>query len=441
MTRVRGRIANMAGGLVVLALLVGAPGIASAATVEVHYDNLTGSTYTRAGDFTSDFSPADNANGAWQLLPTSSGVPELGFVKTQNTGSGAVEVHLDTLSGSTYERVADYRSDFRPADAANGHFILFGSANGAPELGFVKTRNTPGTVEVHYDVLSGGVYKRAGDFVSDFSLGDGPNGVWQLTTAPSGTAPVLGFIKIVNTGSHTVEVHWDTLQGAKYVRVGDARSSFNPADNANGVWHLISTSTTTPELGFIKLRNTGSGHIEGHWDALTSTGVFTPAGDHASDFSLADAGNGTWLFTATSGAPEFGFVKTNFPAPPSTTPTQPPAPPVTVTLPVSKAKHHVRVRIRMSWSWRGRHTKLTKVTFGRMPHGATVAVRCRGKGCPKPQLRQTRARRARLFASILSGQRYRAGDRLFVTVRAPGLIAERAVIKIRNGRKPAVRAL
>ena len=42
---------------------------------------------------------------------------------------------------------------------------------------------------------------------------------------------------------------------------------------------------------------------------------------------------------------------------------------------------------------------------------------------------------------VLAGQRYRAGDRLFVTVRAPGLIAERAVITIRNGRKPAVRAL
>ena len=75
----------MAGALVVLALVVAAPATASAATVEVHYDTLAGSTYTRAGDFTSDFSPADNANGAWQLLPTSSGPPELGFVKTQNT--------------------------------------------------------------------------------------------------------------------------------------------------------------------------------------------------------------------------------------------------------------------------------------------------------------------------------------------------------------------
>ena len=440
MTSVRAGMANVTGALVVLAVLVAAPAMASAATVEVHYDTLDGSTYTRAGDFTSDFSPGDNANGTWQLLPTTSGPPELGFVKTRNTGSGAVEVHLDTVSGGTYKRVADYRSDFNSADAANGHFILFGSANGAPELGFVKTANTgSGAVEVHYDTLSGGTYTRAGDFASDFSTADAANGVWQLEPAPSGTAPVLGFIKTANTGSGTVEVHWDTLHGSRYVRVGDASSDFALADSSNGVWQLIATSSTTPELGFIKTRSTGSGHIEAHWDALSSNGVFTRAGDHASDFSLADATNGTWLFTATSGAPELGFVKTDFPAPAATTPVQ--SAPVTVTLPVPTAKRHVRVTIRMSWTWRGKRTRLTKVKVGRMPRGATMAVRCRGRGCPRPQVRQTRARRVQLFTTILAGQRYRAGDRLFVTIRAPGLIAERAVITIRNGRKPAVRAL
>ncbi len=49
-----------------------------------------------------------------------------------------------------------------------------------PELGFVKLRDTPGTVEVHWDVLdSSGSYTRAGDFTSDFSPADADNGVWQ----------------------------------------------------------------------------------------------------------------------------------------------------------------------------------------------------------------------------------------------------------------------
>ncbi len=50
--------------------------------------------------------------------------PVTGFVKTANTGSGAVEVHLDTYSNGSYHRVLDTTSDFSTADAANGTFQL-----------------------------------------------------------------------------------------------------------------------------------------------------------------------------------------------------------------------------------------------------------------------------------------------------------------------------
>ena len=93
--------------------------------------------------------------------------------------SSSSEMRTTKVLGGPFAR-CDYTSDFSPADAGNGTWQLFGSANGAPELGFIKTRNTGfGTVEIHWDVLSGGSYKRAGDYTSDLSPADAGNGTWQ----------------------------------------------------------------------------------------------------------------------------------------------------------------------------------------------------------------------------------------------------------------------
>jgi hypothetical protein len=249
-------------------------------TVEPHWDTLQTGGYKRAGDFGSDFSPADAPDGVWQLF--GSGTPELGFIKLRDDGSGTVEVHWDTLQTGGFRRAGDATSDFTPADASDGVWQLFGSVNGAPELGFIKLSNDgSGTVEVHWDTLQNGVYKRAGDATSDFSPADAGDGVWQLFG--SGT-PELGFIKLRNTGSGTVEVHWDTLQTGGFKRAGDATSDFSPADAGNGVWQLVGSGSGAPELGFIKTRDLGSGTVEVHWDTL-QTGGFERAGDATSDFS------------------------------------------------------------------------------------------------------------------------------------------------------------
>jgi hypothetical protein len=261
-------------------------------TVEAHWDTVRDGAFKRAGDATSDFSPADAPNGTWQLFGSANGAPELGFIKLRNTGTGSVEVHVDTLQGGSYKRVGDYQSDFSPADAPNGTWQLFGSANGAPELGFIKLRNTgTGSVEVHVDTLQGGSYKRVGDYQSDFSPADAPNGTWQLFGSANG-APELGFIKLRNT-SGTVEVHLDTLQGGTYRRVGDYVSDFSPADADNGAWNLFGSDGGAPRLGFVKLQSTGSGKVEGHADALQGS-AYKRTADYVSDFSPGDAGNGDW---------------------------------------------------------------------------------------------------------------------------------------------------
>ena len=262
-------------------------------TVEAHWDTVREGSFKRAGDATSDFSPADASNGTWQLFGSANGAPELGFIKTKSTGTSSIEVHVDTLQGGTYKRVGDYGSDFSPADASNGTWQLFGSANGAPELGFIKTKSTgTSSIEVHVDTLQGGTYKRVGDYGSDFSPADASNGTWQLFGSANG-APELGFIKTKSTGTSSIEVHVDTLQGGTYKRVGDYGSDFSSADADNGSWNLFGSSNGAPRLGFVKLRNTGSGEVEGHADALEGS-AFKRTADYASDFSLADAGNGEW---------------------------------------------------------------------------------------------------------------------------------------------------
>ena len=126
--------------------------------------------------------PAGNGPGAGGTQPgigPTVGGSDLDFVKTVNT-AGTVEVHWATAASGYQQRGGDFASDFSPADDANGHFQLFGSANGAPELGFIKTINTGGTVEVHWDTLQGSSYKRVGDSTSDFSPADAENGSWQI---------------------------------------------------------------------------------------------------------------------------------------------------------------------------------------------------------------------------------------------------------------------
>lgn len=73
--------------------------------------------------------------------------------------------------------------------------------------------------------------------------------------------------------------------------------------------------------------------------------------------------------------------------------------------------------------------------MSRLPRGARVTVRCTGRGCPLTK-RSALARHVGTLVTRLQGTIFRAGDRIFITITAPGRVAERAVVTIRNGRKP-----
>jgi hypothetical protein len=419
-----------------LALTGAGPSAADQNMVSVHWDVLGTSAYQRAGDYPSDFSAADDANGNWGLLPNTDGSPALGYIETAGTPSGMVEVHLDSLTGTQYSRVSDYVSQYIPAEAALGDMQLFSAQAGPPELGYIALRNTgSGTVEVHWETLQNGVLKDGGDYSSDFPESDAGDGTWQLLGTPSGT-PVLGFIQTANTGSGMVEIHVDALKGNQYARIADYATGYTPAEAANGLIELFGASGGITEVGYIDLRNTVSGSVEMHWETVQN-GAFATAGDYASDFPESLAADGTWqVFTPGADAPpELGFIET-----PPSPPVQPvvqsqsvPAPPNSRT-PKGKLGR-VRVKFVFGWTWSHAHTRLHYVRATGAPRGARIEIRCAGAGRPH------RYKHLQRLLRSMRGPVFRAGDVLTITISAPDKRAERITVRIRAGALPRVRLL
>jgi hypothetical protein len=265
-------------------------------TVEVHYDGFgpPSYTYTRSFDTTSDFSPSDAPNGAFSLIDNVGGKTELGFVKTAKTASGTVEVHIDALNGS-FVRVLDTTSDFSPSDASNGTFSLFGDVNGEPELGFVKTANTgSGMVEVFVDVWNGTSYARYLNAVSDFTPSDAASGVFDLVNTPAASdngQPELVYIKERNTGSGTVEVHIDHFNGSGYVRQFDTTSDISDSLSADGTFEAYEAPDGM-HFGFVQTAGVSVATLR--LETINTAGTYGTELGTVTDFAASDAANGSF---------------------------------------------------------------------------------------------------------------------------------------------------
>ncbi len=109
--------------------------------------------------------------------------------------------------------------------------------------------------------------------------------------------------------------------------------------------------------------------------------------------------------------------------------------------PAPRGRRRVHMRFEISWRFAGSHTRLLKVVTERAPARGRVTVRCVGPHCPRLTVTSGAPRHLkRVIASLLAG-RFRAGQRLFITVTAPRLRAERIELVIRAGRKPSARLL
>jgi hypothetical protein len=136
------------------------------------------------------------------------------------------------------------------------------------------------------------------------------------------------------------------------------------------------------------------------------------------------------------------------PAPPVTTTTTTVAPVVTVPVPTpiptpKPRPRTLRVKLTISWTWDRATTRVHKVSVGTFPGRTKLQVQCKGRGCPRHRGKDT-AKGIRGVHSLLHalvGVRYRAGNKLILTLQAPGYREERAEVDIRWGAKPRARLL
>lgn len=250
--------------------------------------------------------------GEEQYQPASGASNVLAHVKVKDTESGFVQVSLAAESDGTYKRIFDVESEIPVSAMASGTVNLFGSYNGAPQLGYIQTSSEETSwVVVKVYSLSNGKYVKTWESGSDFKWEDNlGKGSWSLYGAANGH-PMLSFIKTRETGTGVVEVHndtWDPAAG-EYRRTVSIPSDFPLWEADNGVWRLLSDGGQWPRLAFIKLKATGTGTVE-VFVQERKFDRYEPTLCADSNFDLSDASKGSWnLIGFMDGFPTLGFIK------------------------------------------------------------------------------------------------------------------------------------
>ncbi|KAF9920424.1 hypothetical protein BGZ65_011275, partial [Modicella reniformis] len=196
-------------------------------------------------------------NGTWLMQDwTGDGKADLVYIKTRNTGSSTVEVHVADAASGYQKFVLQTGTCFICDD--NGIWTM--SSKG--DLVFIKTRNC-GSNMIEYHVAS--KVSNYQQFTQHVTTGFGveDNGTWCLAPKCDGDFADLYYIKTRNTGSGMVEVHAVSASSGWKSRLIDVPSSFSPEDN--GQWLMVDyTHQKQPDLGYIKTKSTGAGKIEVH---------------------------------------------------------------------------------------------------------------------------------------------------------------------------------
>jgi hypothetical protein len=319
-------------------------------------------------------------------------------------------------------------------DDVDAHISLAG--NGGFETGGADWSPYPGTSS-NFSVYTGSASAppHSGSAYGASNTASPGGGIYQdvpLTAAAGETICGSAWVRTEGaaTGASGSFALW-LMGGGAASDQGAAQYSGLP----NGVWTQISTCVeATRARSALRLQ---------FYPAIGSPTV--EMDDVDVEMSLAanggfEYGSGPWS--------SYPNTQSSFGVYPATTVTiAPPPPPVVTTpqpttLPLPRSRRALRVRVALSWTWRYGITRLNTVRFGRHPGRLTVTILCRGHGCPRP-LRLTASKSAELRRLLrrLHGRRYRAGDRLFITLTAPGYRPERAELTIRYGRLPLARLL
>jgi len=224
---------------------------AGSGQVEVHTASPNDNYGSATGHFVSGYSVDEGKNGDFTL---DSGV--LYFIKTRNTGAGALEVY-STTKASSYETISLHSGTvFSLSDAENGVWNV-------DDGGFYLVK-TGGTGSGHVEVYRAGPGKWDTlklHAATTIPQDEGEDGTWVIYRGD------LFFMKYGNTRGNNVEVH--VIQGGSGNYGGQPTAyttSFDVRDGGNGIWDI----GINRDLYFIKTRNTGSGHVEVHIASASS---------------------------------------------------------------------------------------------------------------------------------------------------------------------------
>jgi hypothetical protein len=235
--------------------------------VEVHLASGPSGFRTRILETATTF--GNETDGTWQLLPNQ----DLVFIKTTNTPNNRVEVHIASRASNYQTRTLETSTTF--GDETDGTWQLLPNQ----DLVFIKTTNTPNNrVEVHIASRASNYQTRTLETSTTF--GDETDGTWQLLPNQD-----LVFIKTTNTPNNRVEVHIASRASNYQTRTLETSTTFG--DETDGTWQLL----TNQDLVFIKTANTPFNVVEVHIASRASdyqTRVLeTPT-------TFADEGDGVW---------------------------------------------------------------------------------------------------------------------------------------------------
>jgi DNA-binding beta-propeller fold protein YncE len=226
--------------------------------VEVHAASGKSNYQTFIQDAGTTFAP--ETDGTWLMADyDQDGIPDLVFIKTSNTGTGKVEVHIASGKSNYQTRILETGTTFAPE--TDGVWLMADyDRDGIPDLVFIKTSNTgTGKVEVH--IASGKSNYQTRILETGTTFAPETDGVWLMADYDRDGIPDLVFIKTSNTGTGKVEVHIASGKSIYQTRILETGTTFAP--ETDGVWLMADYDLDgIPDLVFIKTSNTANGYVE-----------------------------------------------------------------------------------------------------------------------------------------------------------------------------------
>ncbi|TAQ87591.1 hypothetical protein B7494_g4103 [Chlorociboria aeruginascens] len=211
-------------------------------------------------------------NGFWQLIDADGdGIKDLAWIKTANTGTGKVEVHIATGKSQFATTLIETGTVLDQINGTLGSFqMVKGSSNSShlPDLVFIKTVNT-GTNSVEVHIVTGA--SKYTEFLQEVGTTFALSGVgtYQMLDFDGDGKLDLCFIETSGTQTETVELHIASGASTYKSRILETGTTFT-LDNS-GIYSLVYGATSTPDLAFIKTANTDHKFVEVHVASGSST--------------------------------------------------------------------------------------------------------------------------------------------------------------------------